>query len=201
MIQFAEGGTMKKKTMKILCVVFLLMACLLNEKGTLAQESKLTPEMLNMIDKLAADPAMHNKLGLSYARNGKEVEAIESFTMAIKLKPDYAEAYVNLGKVYHGAGDLQTAINAYKKAIEAQPDYSEAYGTLGYAYLQSNNYQDAINVSKKAIRVRPQYAEAHLNLGIAYLMTNRDGEARKEYTILQRLDPAAAKQLGAMIDK
>ena len=58
-------------------------------------------------------------------------KAISFYLKAIELKPDYAEAYYNLGLAYKNQGNLTKAIESYKKAIEVDPDHADAYINLG----------------------------------------------------------------------
>ena len=58
-------------------------------------------------------------------------EAVEAYNKAISLKPDYADAYYNLGNALKEQGKLEDAIKAYKKAISLKPDYAEAYYNIG----------------------------------------------------------------------
>jgi tetratricopeptide (TPR) repeat protein len=57
------------------------------------------------------------------------------YKKAIELKPDYAEAYYNLGTAYGETGLYDEAIVSLRKAIEIKTDYPEAHGNLGTAYL------------------------------------------------------------------
>ena len=57
--------------------------------------------------------------------------------MAIKLKPDFAEAYNNLGYVYFKQGKYSFAINEFKKAVEQNPGYISAHNNLGQAYINA----------------------------------------------------------------
>jgi tetratricopeptide (TPR) repeat protein len=41
---------------------------------------------------------------------------INAYKEAIKIKPDYHEAYDNMGVAYNGLGKYQKAIDAYKEA-------------------------------------------------------------------------------------
>ena len=51
--------------------------------------------------------------------------------MAIKIKPDFAEAYSNLGIALVAEGKNEEAISHYKMAIKIKPDYADAYNNLG----------------------------------------------------------------------
>ena len=50
--------------------------------------------------------------------------AIASLTEAIRLKPDYAEAYSNLGAAFHDIGRYEEAVTHYRKAARYDPYFS-----------------------------------------------------------------------------
>ena len=54
------------------------------------------------------------------------LKAIAVYSRAISLKPDYAEAYNNMGNALREQGNLEEALKAYNKAIDLKPDYVEA---------------------------------------------------------------------------
>ena len=60
--------------------------------------------------------------------------AIENFTKAIKLKPDYSEAYNNRGIAYTGKGDYEKAIEDYNTAIELDPNFFYSFINMGILY-------------------------------------------------------------------
>jgi len=49
---------------------------------------------------------------------------------AVKLKPSFADAYLNQGNVYKALGMPQDAIMCYQRALQARPDYAMAYGEI-----------------------------------------------------------------------
>ena len=64
---------------------------------------------------------------------GKLEEAIEAYNKALSIKPDYADAYYNLGIALQDQSKLEEAIEAYKKALSIKPDYADAYYNMGIA--------------------------------------------------------------------
>jgi tetratricopeptide (TPR) repeat protein len=110
---------------------------------------------------------------------GRYQEAIEAYRQAIRIKPDYAEAYCGLGLAHYKLSRYQDAIESYKQAIRIKPNYVEAHCNLGLAYDKLGRYQNAIEAYgcyqdeieayKQAIKIKPDYAKAYYNLGIAYL--------------------------------
>ena len=97
-------------------------------------------------------------------------KAIEYLNNAIKLKPDYVEAYNNRGLAYFNFGQYQRAIEDYNKALRLKPDFAKAYYTRGSAYRYLGKYQRAIEDYNEAIRLKPDYVEAYNNRGVTYLL-------------------------------
>jgi protein O-mannosyl-transferase len=78
--------------------------------------------------------------------------AIVEYKKAIKIYPDYANWYYNLGICYNSIGMTDSAIIAYKKAVCADPGYFLASNNLGVLYLNKTQYDSAIiylNISLK----------------------------------------------------
>ena len=95
--------------------------------------------------------------------------AIRHYTEALKLKPDYVNAYNNRGIVYAKKGEFDTAIQDFNIAIELKPDYADAYYNRGIAYRANDDLDTAIQDYTKAIELKPDDAEAHYNRGIMWL--------------------------------
>ena len=43
-------------------------------------------------------------------------KAIEAYNKALSIKPDYVEAYFNMGNIFKTQGKMEEAIEAYSKA-------------------------------------------------------------------------------------
>jgi tetratricopeptide (TPR) repeat protein len=48
----------------------------------------------------------------------------------VRIKPDYARAYNNLGVALHSQKKLDQAVDCFRRAIKIKPDYTEANGNL-----------------------------------------------------------------------
>ena len=55
------------------------------------------------------------------------------------LKPNYAEAYNNLGNTLLEQGEPDGAISSYKKAISIDSNYAEANYNMGFALSSITN--------------------------------------------------------------
>ena len=80
---------------------------------------------------------------------GRLPEAIEHLQQALRLNPDYIEAYINLGLTLVKAGRLQEAIEHYQQALRLNPDYVEAHINLGNALAMQANFKRRSNITNK----------------------------------------------------
>ncbi|MCY4605898.1 MAG: tetratricopeptide repeat protein [Gemmatimonadetes bacterium] len=137
--------------------------------------------------------------GVEARQRGQYSDAIENFTKAIELKPDYAEVYYDRGlayhslvyhsRAYHSKGEYDHAILDYTKAIELKPDYAEAYHARGSAYGgQDENYR-AIQDLTKAIELNPDAAEAYAVRGGNYNIQGEFDRAIQDSTKAIELNP------------
>ena len=53
--------------------------------------------------------------------------SVAAFKKALAIKPDYAEAYYNMGNALKEQRKFEEAVEAYTKALSIKPDYTEAY--------------------------------------------------------------------------
>lgn len=108
-------------------------------------------------------------------------KAIEHFTKAIKLKPDFVETYKNRGVAYHIKGDYDRAIEDYSTMIKLTPNDAEAYNNRANTYSNRSDYDLAIEDYTQAIKLKPQLTEAYNNRGTAYVQTGEIDFAIKDF--------------------
>ena len=110
-------------------------------------------------------------------------KAIEHYTKAIELRPDFPEAYNNRGIAYCATDDYERAIADYTQAIQIKPDYASAYHNRGITYAKKGDYELAIEDYNKAIQLKPELTEAYSNRGKAWLHLQAWDKARTDLTI------------------
>lgn len=116
-------------------------------------------------------------------------KALEYLNEAIKLKPDYAEAYNNRGNIYGDLGQYQQAIEDYNEVIRLKPDYAMAYNNRGVDYRNLGQNQRAIEDYNEALRLNPNDAMAYNNRGVTYRDLGQNQQAIKDYNEAIRLKP------------
>ncbi|OHE57632.1 MAG: hypothetical protein A2Z47_13215 [Thermodesulfovibrio sp. RBG_19FT_COMBO_42_12] len=96
-----------------------------------SNETKTQEENLESAEE-TVDKAL--KHGNSYYHKGEYDKAVEEYSKAIALNPNYAEAYSNRGAAYNEKGQYDKAIEDSIKAIALNPYYAAAYNNRGTAY-------------------------------------------------------------------
>ena len=129
------------------------------------------------------DPYLHFDLGYTYELKGMIDKAEFHYEEAIRLKPDYSDAYNNIGLIYARSGRDDLAIEAYKKALDniIYLNPQRAHFNLGVVYLNRKEYHKAVEQFEEATNLVPDYAEAYVNLGRAYEGLHMDRQARRSY--------------------
>jgi Tfp pilus assembly protein PilF len=101
----------------------------------------------------------------------KPQEAINYYNEAISLKPNYSEAYNNLGVIYLSQKRWDEAISMFNKALENlfYPTPEKAYLGLARAYRGKGQTDKAVENYQMAIEQAPEFAPLRVDLGL-YLM-------------------------------
>jgi tetratricopeptide (TPR) repeat protein len=135
----------------------------------------------------------HNSLGTALTYAGKYEEAIEHCNKAIRIKPDYANAYVGRAFIYYNTGQYEQALEDLNVAIRLQPDYVDIYLNMGITYNKLRQFHMAIENYNKAIQIQPERIDFYNGRGYAYANLNKYQIAIEDFNTAIRLKPDFAE--------
>jgi tetratricopeptide (TPR) repeat protein len=115
--------------------------------------------------------------GKRYFEQKKYNSAINSFTQAIKLEPEQAEAYLDRGVAYSNKNQYGLAIQDFAEALKINPSFAEAYINRGKVYDYEGQYDRAIEDYNQALKIHPDDEMAYNYRGLAY---GHKGEYERE---------------------
>ena len=143
-----------------------------------------------------ANPAMDlYQTGRNRFEAGDVKGAIDAYLQSVKIEPNSAEVFLNLGHAYLKLEKNSDAIKAFKQSVKLNPDQAETQYGLGVAYFRSQRHKEAVDAFKKATTLNPSMAKAHYGLSLAYGELGETGKLLEEYRILERLDKTLAKKV------
>jgi tetratricopeptide (TPR) repeat protein len=100
------------------------------------------------------------------------------FQKAVQLRPDYAEAWSDLGGMRRLALDHDGAMQALERAVALKPDDALAQYRLGQLYLQDGQALKAALHLKQALSYAPDDRATLYNLMLALRRTGQSEEAK-----------------------
>ncbi len=107
--------------------------------------------------------------------------AIEKLNEAVRLYPQFAEAYNELGSLYLKSGDLKKAEEALRKTLQLNEKNSSAQLNYGIVLLNQRKMYEAEKELEKAVLADETVAAPHMYLGIALLGLDYPDYAEKEF--------------------
>jgi tetratricopeptide (TPR) repeat protein len=100
-----------------------------------------------------------------YSEDGKPEKAAAELEKAIRLSPEYADAYNNLAVQYMRMGRLQEACDLLTRAVAIAGPSALLLSNLAYAQRQLKRFPDAIASARASLRLDSSSPQAHLILG------------------------------------
>ena len=167
--------------------------------------------MVSLLGINAALPSWALKVNQNELENfdNKRVESAKAdFERAIAMRPNYGEAYYNLGWLYEELNDLDKAKAQYEVAVQSDPQrfdsaitYVKALNNLGRLYVLKKDYGTAVRLLSQGVEranainlqgnveARDDYYNLLKNLGWARLMQERYEEAEAKLTVAVKVNP------------
>ena len=113
--------------------------------------------------------------------------AIRSFDKALRLYPEFVDAWVRKGVTLLDMGDGFQALTCLNEAVRLNPKSFKARYNRGKSYLQLKYYDEAVSDFMKAVDLKPKHAAAHEYLAEAFLHIGEEELARQHQDIADEL--------------
>ena len=163
---------MKKRTIFIGAILSLmpLGQPLLIKTGIALVTSKIV--ILNADSAVAESAEFYNKRGNEKYDAEDYKGSIKDFTKAIKINPQYGDAYYNRGLAKEYLKDFEGAISDYTEAIEIYPkgeDAGDAYHLRGFSKEMLKDFEGAMSDYTKATKLIPEDGDLYMDIHLLKL--------------------------------
>ncbi len=108
------------------------------------------------------DPLVESdfKRGLSSMKNGRLKESIEIFSIVIKNKPNFAEAWNKRATAYYLIGDFDSSVIDIKQTLKLESRHFGALDGLGLIFIHLQQFENAIDVYDQILKIFPNNSSA-----------------------------------------
>ena len=127
-----------------------------------------------------------------HAQIGPLETALDYFTQAMAMDPNYSEYYNDRGAVYLKLGRLAEAEADFRRAIELSPPYAEVWTNLGQCYREMHRRDEAVTAYTRSLDIEPRSPLALAGRADAYFALGRLDAALADYDRALALDPDRA---------
>jgi tetratricopeptide (TPR) repeat protein len=116
-------------------------------------------------------------------------EAIAHFKQAIRIKPDFAGAYYDLGFAFAQQGKFNQALIPLTESLRLDPNSARAHFCLANVMSEQRNFEQTLLHFREAIRLKPDDAE-FLNALAWLLATSKEAKFRNPQEAVQLAEKA-----------
>jgi Tfp pilus assembly protein PilF len=113
---------------------------------------------------------------------------------AVKIAPQYSDAWNALGVISFQCGDDLEAEQLFRRALQADPGSFEAHVNLGGLLLKKGWDGEALVHNMGAVQTRPEDALANAQLGMTYFKRGEFDQAERYLVAAKTADPAHFSQ-------
>ena len=140
-------------------------AARLHQSGQRARAIEIYRALLAEAPRL---PPLLNLLGLAMVQDGKVADGLRHLTKAVRLAPEFGDAWLNLAFARYEAQDREGAVAAYRKVLELQPSHLPALLSLA-SLVGETDTTETVALLRRAVQAAPDRALPWLRLRRACL--------------------------------
>ena len=116
-------------------------------------------------------------------------EATTQFERALKINPEYADAYLNLANLKRDTGDLLAADTFYRNARQLRPEDPQILTDFGEMLLTQQRFDEALPILQEAVKLAPYFPDAHNALGRVLAEKGDTKGALREFAMALLINP------------
>lgn len=130
---------------------------------------------------------------ITYRDDGQYREGIARLREAVRLNPEWAEAFAEMADMLYRLEEPDRALSAYRLALRREPTLRAALRGAAMIYRKKNDHASAARALKVILQNDPDDAEVWMNLGDVAIFRGDEVLARECYTRAARIDPDATE--------
>lgn len=129
------------------------------------------------------------------ARAGDRLGAIDDYHELVRLHPNRASGWFNLGYLLEQGRQWSAAAQCFVRATQVDPSLDRAWYGLGLVLIRLERYDDAVKALKRNTELQPLSPYGWYQLARVHIDRHQPDEAAKIIRHLRGFEPKVAAQL------
>ncbi len=160
------------------------LGMLQGQAGELLPAAEHLDQALKLLGQTEDAAVPHYLRAKVYTEQGEKEKAAAELSAAVRLKPDLAAAWSDLGQVRKALLDDAGALAAFERAASLDPENAASQARLGAEYLHQRQPHQAVIHLQQAMQLDPADQTALFNLQLAL---REDGQEEQAHAVKARL--------------
>jgi Flp pilus assembly protein TadD len=151
---------------------------------TSQQEGDFISAISAMNDMLAAyprDKRMRMYVGEWLSNQDRYEQSARVLDEALKIDPNYAAAWNDLGYAYIYEGKVDEAVAALKKSATLLPGEPNPHDSLAEINRLAGHYDEALSEYREALKIQPTFVTSQAGIADTYSLMGQEQRARDEF--------------------
>jgi tetratricopeptide (TPR) repeat protein len=193
-----QQSFVKSKIPVIILSAFILMCAVLTVLRNPAWKDSYTLYETD-IKKSPSSAKLNYHYGLELVKKGLDNKTVtdkqylarsrQQFEKALSIKPNYADAWAQLGLAHYREGDKDKAMQSYDKSLSINKNNAKVYSNMGIIYFEAKDLSKAEEVYRKSVKIDPRFVDARRNLGSVLAMRGQFSESIIQFKEAIKYEP------------
>jgi Flp pilus assembly protein TadD len=161
--------------------------------STKARATKALPDSLPRLEAAVRKDSTNvkalYKLGIAYLDRDRPIDATNQFQRAVRYKPDYVEAWVNLGAAEDANGHGGQARTSYRQALTLRPNDEIALCRMASSFYAAGIKDSCMGVLRDILKKNENASCAYFQLGVSFADASMFKEAIRVWQKVVDLAP------------
>jgi len=114
--------------------------------------------------------------GIRRMENGQMGAAVDDFTRAIEIQPEFAEGWNKRATAYYLMGDLEQSLHDCDEVIRRNPNHFGALSGYGLIYVQRGELERALEYFERALAINPNLEGVQQSIELIEYRLGKEGK-------------------------
>ncbi len=183
-----------------LLAAYLVFAVLSHRASVIASTpaARAVGELTKAVRGSPNDLSLRLQLAQALTVAGRDVEAVDQYQAALKIRPNDPSALAGLGFLAMTRREWSTAEGYWRAVVEelsaasnpgGDQNMEKAFFYLGTSLMEQRDYRQAVAYFKEALRIKRDAADTHYALAFCYKQLDSKQKYREELEAALAFDP------------